>query len=167
MSLITGLALAFLVFAFAAPALERIAHARRVITGADSLLAALHLARTEAAKRLVPTVLCASDDGRRCRGRPVWQLGWILCADEDRDRTCAADEPVILRHGPLPKGFHAWSGSRDRVVYLPDGTLAGGTNLSVLFCPPYPDTVRQVRAVAVSLAGRARQDRLPATACPS
>ncbi len=167
MSLITGLAVAFLVFAFAAPALERIAYARRVVTGADSLLAALHLARTEAAKRLVPTVLCASEDGQHCLGRPAWQRGWLLCADEDRDGDCAADEPAILRRGPLPDGFQTWSGSRDRVVYRPDGTLAGGTNLSVLFCPPHPDMVRQVRVVAVSLAGRARQDRLPATACPS
>ncbi|RME58414.1 hypothetical protein D6779_06490, partial [Candidatus Parcubacteria bacterium] len=58
-------------------------------------------------------------------------------------------------------------GARTRVVYQPNGTLAGGTNLSVLFCPPNPHRVREVRLVAVSLSGRVREERLPATACGS
>ena len=84
---------------------------------ANDLLAAMHLARTEAVKRRTPVTVCSSADplgvAPTCSAGNF--NGWIVFADTDGDiavDAAAVPPEVILRaHGPLPETITTLSDS--------------------------------------------------------
>ena len=125
----------------------------------NSLVHAIHLARSEAIKRNGVVSLCPSQDGETCGPASTpWQAGWIVFVNGDHD------QPAVRDTGEdLLRAFEAW----------PDGqVLANRTTLSVrafgqvgitatfIFCDRRGPAA--ARAVIVSQTGRPRvSDRDP------
>lgn len=59
------------------------------------LVAAVSLARSEAAQRGTPVSVCASSDGVACSGNSDWTGGWLVFHDADRNLAVAAQADVI------------------------------------------------------------------------
>jgi len=139
----------------------------RLSTGANDLMAALNLARSNAIMRQADVVVCPSRNGRQCDAAGTdytwWHDGYLVYVDLDGDRQPDTNEPILL-NGPAATGITLRSSkARTKVAYRPSG-MPGGTNLTLTFCSP--GSTAGARSVIVSITGRARvshatDDHLP------
>lgn len=93
--------------AIAAPSYSAMLRSNRTKSVASELLAALSLARSEAARRGQPVSICKSSDGSNCAGSNTqWDSGWIVFVNEDNDKPAVRDsgELILLARQNLPGG---------------------------------------------------------------
>lgn len=141
----------------AVPSFQQLTSSQRMTGAVNSLVTALHLARSEAIKRRTRTVLCPSVDGRACQnggsGGTVWEDGYLLYIDNNGNHAFDADDMAIWMFAATA-GLHIRSSrGRNHVTYQPNG-LASGSNLSITFCDKHGRGTP--RAVIVSGGGRPR-----------
>ncbi|TAM45005.1 MAG: pilus assembly protein [Gammaproteobacteria bacterium] len=147
------LAIAGVLAATAAPAMQNIVYEQRLTAYVNELFGDLQLARSEAIKRVVQVTLCKSSDGAACSTTSNWQSGWIVFVDTDGDETADSGETIIKVRQALESGVTLRYGSSyDYVYYKSDGTA--WPNATFTFC----DTrgASYARAIIVSNTGRAR-----------
>lgn len=160
--LMVGLVVAALLVTVAVPSYQNFLQNNRISTQTIQLLGALHLARSEAVRRMGEVVVCRSSDGKSCDSAATtgWDDGWILFRNDDEDKPPAVDagEEII-------RVFPALDGSTTIGVTNPDT----GVTLSALAFEPSGDAERaarfvlcdgrgtsSARAVMVERTGRAR-----------
>ncbi len=120
----------------------------------NSVMTHLLLARSEAIKRGISTVLCPSFDGQECLNGFEWQGGFMLFGDRNGNRTYDPGEPLLrFKQHDFGNIRVLTSTGRRRVVYKTDGSAAG-YNATFTFC----DETDQVppRAILLSSTGRPR-----------
>ena len=125
--------------------------ARRV-AAVNGLVSAIQLARSEAAKRGRPAVLCPSVDGSTCAPGPAFEPGWIVFINEDdlRPPNRSAAEPLLAAHTPALRG--SIRSNRNLFEFRPFTWRS--TNGTVTFCDARGAAA--ARAVIVSYTGRPR-----------
>lgn len=129
----------------------------KMTNAANSLIAHLQFARSEAVKRSARVEVCPSEDGQTClAGLPaIWEGGYIVSVVNDAG---ALVPPVLRRVDPQEmRGVTVRSGSIRGFIYLPDGTAqpdgtVSGTNWALKICDPGDD--ERIRQVAVNPMGR-------------
>ncbi len=141
----------------AVPSLQQLTSSQRMTGAVNSMVTALHLARSEAIKRRERAILCPSVDGRACHnggsGDTIWEDGYLLYIDHNGNRAFDADDMAVWVFAATA-GLHIRSrSSRNHVTYQPNG-LASGSNLSITFCDKRGRGAP--RAVIVSSGGRPR-----------
>ena len=99
--LIVTVAIAAIVLTLGVPSFQEIINNNRLTAGANELVGALHLARSEAVKRNVRVTLCKSADGAVCTTSGGYQQGWIVFVDPNSNGTVDAGEPVIRSYSCL------------------------------------------------------------------
>lgn len=153
--LLMVLAIGGIVLASAFPSLRDLILNTHRADAVNTLVADLHLVRSEAIKRDAPVTICKSPDGRTCVTSDGWEQGWLVFVDGDGDRILDAGEDVVRIREPLAEpfsvSFHAF-GSRNYLRYLPGGTT--GRNGSFYFCGPRGADA--ARAIILSKTGRLR-----------
>lgn len=90
--------------ALAVPSFQYVNNASRLSGMANELVASLQVARSEAIRRGVRTVICPSTDGVACIAGSDWSAGWMLFFDDNRNNTPDAGETVlryVLGRAPL------------------------------------------------------------------
>lgn len=150
-SLAIALGLVAVLAATAAPGFERITRQWAAVRSASGLLAALHQARSAAAARAVPVVLCQTDVPGHCTtaGTPS---GWQLFADNSPTsppRLDASDE--LLQAHTLPPSIELRV-TRSAVTYWP--TARAASTASFIVCDRR--NLAAPRVVIVSQTGRPR-----------
>ncbi len=108
-----------------APALADLAHSVRLRGQAQTLLFALHLARTEAIRRNGRVTLCKSADGQTCATGGRWDQGLIVFEDANSNGLREAGEALLHREGALPADYLA-SGNgtvKDAISYASNLSL--------------------------------------------
>ena len=156
------------VTAVAVPSFQQLTSSQRMSGAVNSLVTALHLARSETIKRGERAVLCPSSDGRTCHNNTVWEEGYLLYIDRNGNHELDADDMVVQLFGAT-EGLHIRSSAhRDHVTYQPNG-MASGSNLSFTFCDKHGRGAP--RAVIVSNSGRPRTSTRDASggaiSCPA
>jgi type IV fimbrial biogenesis protein FimT len=126
------------------------------LSAANALIAAAHLARSQALLLGQATVLCLSNDGERCVESRGAARGWIAFVDRRRSRIVQRDaaEPLLARSDL--RGGVTLRGTRAAITYWP--TPEAGTTATITVCPNAPNTA--ARALIVSQTGRPRLTRL-------
>jgi type IV fimbrial biogenesis protein FimT len=150
--LLCALAVAGVTLTFGAPGLRDVLlNARRTAT-VDALVAAVQLARSEAAKRGATIVLCQSADGRTCAPDADYSSGWIVFVDEDGDAPAQrrATEPLLRAAEPAMLG--AIVANRNAFEFRPFQVRS--TNGTLTLCGRRD--ARHARAIVVSYTGRPR-----------
>jgi type IV fimbrial biogenesis protein FimT len=142
LELLTTLAVAAVVMSIGVPSLLGFVHENRISATTNELVAAVNLARAEAARRNAPVVVCASVDGRHCTASAAWPSGWIV----------GTESGELIRAWQQPDGDPATiSASVTQLVFQPRGTLAEPATLSLRM----PNCVgTQGRDIAVAKTGR-------------
>jgi type IV fimbrial biogenesis protein FimT len=160
------------VTATAVPSLQHLTSSQRMSGAVNSLIAALHLTRSEAIKRNERATLCPSTNGRECRdggsSGTVWDEGYLLYIDHNGNHAFDADD-MTVRYFNAFEGLHIRSSThRDHVTYQSNG-MASGSNLTITFCDKLGRSAP--RAVIVSNSGRPRTSTLDANGgaliCPT
>lgn len=135
LELMVVVVIAGLLLGIGVPAMGNFIRNSRMTGAANDLIAALHLARSEAIKRRVTVTACPSanpldpdEDDVACltTGMASRQLnsanGWIVFVDSDGDGIRDAGEELLQQHGPLPAGIVARSSATPlRITYLDTG----------------------------------------------
>ena len=155
----------------AVPSFQQLTTGQRMAGAVNSLITALHLARSEAIKRGERATLCPSATGRECRNGGangvVWEEGYLLYIDRNGNREFDADETAVRVFGAV-EGLRIRSVHRDQVTYQPNG-MASGSTITITFCDKRGRG--DPRAVIVSNSGRPRTSARDASggviSCPA
>ena len=151
----------------AAPSFSQMLERQRVIGATNSLLNAMHLARSEATKRNERVTLCPSADGTTCREDGDWSHGWIWFADPENSGERSADNLLIGYEALGLQDRLSITGNtpvRDYVSYVARGTTRR-TNGALQMGSFSVCTATQSRRVIVSSIGRPRSE--PEGICPN
>jgi len=101
--LLVTLAVVAILAMVAVPSMQSHLAARSTAGGADQLMQALRLARSESIKRLTPVTLCATSHpdavSPDCGGD--WASGWLVFVDSDRDAAVGGND-LVLKVGSVP-----------------------------------------------------------------
>ncbi|ANB18509.1 GspH/FimT family protein [Dokdonella koreensis] len=152
--LLAVLALVALLAAIAVPGFGRLVDALRMHGARTALSTAFNHARIAAVHRGGSVVVCASADGQTCSAWADWHAGWLVFADDDRNRQRGPGEPILAASGTLPPGLRVvTSAGRPRIAYQPDGS-AHGSNVTVTFCDRRGPAA--ATALVINVYGRVR-----------
>ncbi|WP_020146037.1 Tfp pilus assembly protein FimT/FimU [Thioalkalivibrio sp. ALJ15] len=146
----------------AAPAFSQMLERQRVIGATNSLLNAMHLARSEALKRNERVTLCPSNDGKTCRDDGVWADGWIWFADQGNTGDRMDGEPLIGHAAPGLTDVQISGNSpvRNYVSYVPRGTTQRTSGALQMGSFTICGQSAEGRSVIVSSIGRPRSEPL-------
>ncbi|RLQ21449.1 prepilin-type N-terminal cleavage/methylation domain-containing protein [Seongchinamella sediminis] len=140
--------------ALAAPSFYTTLKNNRLRTEADRIVTSFNLARSEAVKRSVDVVVCASPDGATCSGGPA--DGWLVYADLDQDAVLdPADIPIKVYEAlPADYSITATNGGAypgGSIVFYPDGS---SNSPDTIFLCPSDDDAEAAWAISVNAPGR-------------
>ncbi|MGI9329417.1 MAG: GspH/FimT family pseudopilin [Gammaproteobacteria bacterium] len=125
--LMITLAVLAVVLTIGIPAFGGFLQNNRMSAAANDVLSSLHLARSEALKRQVPVVVCASTTADAanptCDGGAGFDQGWVVFADTNNDAQVNGGDVVIAANGPLHPAIGANStwGTAGAPVYVAFG----------------------------------------------
>lgn len=106
LEIMLAITIAGMILGLGVPAFGQYLRNSAMTSGANDLLGAMFVARSEAVKRRQQAVVCMAADpegaGADCDGDG--STGWIAFVDADADGTVDAGEDVLLRH-PAPTGM--------------------------------------------------------------
>ncbi len=149
--LLCALALGSVVAALAVPNFRSFLLDARLTADINAFVAAVQFARSEAAKRGVPVVLCKTGDGSLCAGDELrYDSGWMIFVNTDGIRPPHRNpaEDLLVRYQPETQG--TISANRRLFEFRAFGWRS--TNGTVTFCT----ADGRSRAVIVSYTGRPR-----------
>lgn len=134
------------------PGLEAFLLDARQAASVEAFVAAVALARSEAAKTGHEVVLCPSSDGLVCLESTSYQDGWIVFVNNDRELPPrrGPGEPLLWADRPAMSG--SILANRQAFEFRP--FLRRSTNGTVTFCDRRAEP--HARAVIVSYTGRPR-----------
>lgn len=164
--LLVVLVIASILLGVGVPSLRQLILDNRLIAHLHHFRSTLFLARSEAAVRGSPVVICKSVTGRSCEREGGWERGWLVfvdpnanedCRDADADGRCDDDGGEIIRvfggFDNTPTTLRATGNPGRRVAFNPQGFSSG-----------YPGTfticdergLEYARGIVLSLTGRFR-----------
>ena len=167
------LAMMAVVTSLAAPSFRSLWVKRSVLLAAEALLSDFRYARSEALKRVRPVLVCQSSDGRSCtRNSSAWADGWLVFVDSNGSAqvdAANADGPAeeLLRVQPaLPALASIVSNvsTGHSITYQATG-FAKSAAQTMLFKPAGSELPDSIRALCISLQGRARLGPAGADSC--
>ena len=132
----------------------------------NEFVGVLSLARSEAAKRGFRVTVCRRLNDTTCATdtTSIWENGWIVFIDQNRDNIIDAGEEVLKIYSPIPNDFtlrgNVFSKS---IAYLPNGV--GSEAGTFRLCDSRG--VDQARFVVISMTGRVRvREKESGDTCP-
>lgn len=156
--LATTIAIVGIGLTIAMPDLSSFIRRNQMSAGTNDMLAAVNVVRTEAVKRSVPTVLCASTDAINCSGTPTnWDGGYIGFVDLDGNGARNVTLENLITSGTAQtSGVQVRSAGATTLRFAPNGLLAGGTQgIRMTVSVPAVALPNENRYICVALAGRA------------
>lgn len=168
LELMLVLAIAAILLAIGIPSFISIATSSRLASATNSMVASLHLARSEAIKRNSRTVLCASATGISCTG--AWHQGWLVFHDANNNAALDAGEAVILKQPGMPVGFRLTGNFyiSSYISYIPTGatrTISGVIQVGTLtVCDASLSS--PAREIIINGTGRPRTAKITLASCP-
>ena len=162
--LMVTLAVAIVLLAVGMPLFTGVAGSNRATTQANSLVAALKLARSEAVKRADVVTVCAGD-GSACGGAGDWANGWFVHSDVNGSGGLDAND-VLRRWEALSGGSTVTVTGGSSVVFAASGEATSSltfetNNTDASGIAADADIAK--RCITVTLSGQVRAAR---GACP-
>ena len=102
--LLVTIAVLGLLLGVGVPAFGSLAQDSRLTAATNRLVAALHLARSEAVRRNGRVTVCSSADGEVCAASGGWEQGWIVFADLGSTGQRGEDDPLLAVGPPVDGG---------------------------------------------------------------
>jgi len=155
------LSITAVLLAIVIPSFQSAFLSNKLASYANAWIAAVHLARGEAVKRNLPTVLCRSSDGDTCASGGTWQAGWIVCVDADKNGSCAASETKVWKQESLSSDYHftpncliaTCSGTGYALTFQPAGINPDLAQWKLILCRATPSAGGQERELTVKATG--------------
>jgi len=171
LELMVVLAIAAILLAIGIPSFASLTTSSRLANATNSMVASLHLARSEAIKRNSRTVLCPSASGTACAASGGWQQGWLVFHDINNNAALDAGETLILSQSGMPDGFRLTGNSSvaDYISYAPTGAAektSGAFQAGTLTVCRQSYEEYGARLIVISRTGRPRTAKTTLASCP-
>src|SRR5262245_19200102 len=156
--LLCTLSIAAVVLAGGIPAFRAFVLDARLTADVNAWVLAVQIARSEAAKRGRPVIVCKTDDTRRCGDAALpADAGWMVFVnlDDEYPPRRSASEPLLYMHDPAIAGTVV--SNRPYYEFRVGRRSTTGTTV---FCVQRGPAA--AKAVIVSYTGRPRVDRVDA-----
>jgi len=142
----------------ATPSFMNIVANNRVAVASNELLTTLNLAKGEAVRSGMTTVLCTSQTGSQCNDAANWSDGLILFQDNDNSGNVNNNESVIkvISASDDSLEFAYGTANINRVNFSANGQI----NLNGHFCFKNSYEEENSRAVVITQAGRIRSEKI-------
>ena len=155
LEILTTMAVGAILFGIAVPGMANLIEQNRLTTHVNNLRASLSLTRSHAVHENTHAVICKSADGLSCIREGKWTQGWIVFADDDRNRRRSEDERLLQVNQAISTNtqieYRAF-GSRHYVTYRPSGMTR--TNGTFYVCNP--KAPKRSKALILRKSGRIR-----------
>lgn len=171
LELMVTLAVAAILLGIAVPSFSDMIRNNRLTGAANDLLHSTQLARSEAVKRQLPVVVCATGDSAAqppsCNDGDFRQ--WIVFVDSDRDWVVDAAETVLERHAAVHDLVTVRTDNDGIISYAPSGFATPQPapkqrSGNIVFCDRRGNqqvgTNSTARAILVAPTGRSRVTKL-------
>ncbi len=161
------------VTSLAAPSFRNLWVKRSVLLAAETLLGDLRYARSEALKRARPVLVCQSSNAISCtRDGAAWANGWLVFVDSNGSAQVEADnadgpaEAVLRVQLALPALASIVSNvsTGHSITYQASGSAKSAAQ-TIVFTPAGSVPPDSIRALCISLQGRARVGLAGAVSC--
>lgn len=143
----------------------------KLTAASNSLLAHMHLARSEAIKRNGRVVLCKSEGGIVCSAAGGWEQGWIVFDDANDNGQKDGTETLLAREGRLSSGLKL-TGNLNLASYVSFASngatkLAGGGGFQAgtLTICKFSTQASEARQVIINAVGRPRVQKTVVPSC--
>jgi type IV fimbrial biogenesis protein FimT len=163
--LLFTVALAALLLGLAAPSMAAIVNQTRLTGAANTFMASLRLARSEAIRRGGRVTLCKSSEGARCASAGGWEQGWIVFHDTDGDGVVDPGEHLVQHTEAQDPGIML-TGTPSvarAIVFAANGrnrTAGGGMQAGTLTLCNKADAGGPGRQIVIASGGRTRLKHL-------
>jgi type IV fimbrial biogenesis protein FimT len=147
------------------PALQDIVRKNQLRTLADTTIAMLNLARSEAVSRNTPVSLCHTSNNTSCTGawNTSWSGAWLIFTDPDQDGVVDTGETIVRVFEGLPGGYTAQSDITSAgITYRADGSIKTSGELRI--CAADQNAL-EAWQIEISTVGRPRADE-GTSSCP-
>jgi len=162
--LIIVLAMITVVMSVGVPGIQHLAVNSRITSAVNSMVRHLPYARSEAIMRTQPVVLCPSLQGSDCDNSYHWESGFILFADNNRDRKRSEGERILRHFNPGSGQISILTSTgRKKLTYQASG-MAPGSTATITICDP--GSPENSKAIIVSNPGRPRLSNTRADGSP-
>ncbi|HET6633124.1 MAG TPA: GspH/FimT family pseudopilin [Rhodanobacteraceae bacterium] len=126
LELMFTIAVAAILMVIAIPSFTHVMASTDAAQTSNSLVSAMHLARTTAVNNGRVACVTANASG--------WASGWDVKLDMDGDSACgAATDTVVRSYGALDSRFHL-SSATSEIAFTSTGALVGASDTSVTVC---------------------------------
>ncbi len=144
--LLTTLAIVAIIMGIAVPSFQGIIANNRLTTQANSMVGALNIARSEAAKLNKMVTVRKNSSG--------WGSGWSVFIDNDRDGSFTNGTDVNIQNYSAITGNTIKTSVTNYLSYSPDGR--SNVNANFYFCSP--SGLATFRRVVIANSGRVRTE---------
>ncbi len=171
LELMVVLAIAAILATIAVPSFASLIASSRLSSATNSMIASLHLARSEAIKRNSRTVLCPSATGTACAGSGGWQQGWLVFHDPNNNAALDAGEAVIFAKEAMAGEIHLTGNDTmsNYISYVATGAteqISGAFLSGTLTVCDASGASTSARKIVISKTGRPRTAKLTLDICP-
>ncbi|WP_298856232.1 GspH/FimT family pseudopilin [uncultured Aquimonas sp.] len=154
--LLMTITVAGIVLGIALPSFRQMIERQGFIAAQHQLMGGFHHARTLAVTRGRPAAICPTSDGLSCRSGGVWDDGWLVFVDSNRNGARDAGEAIErVQRESSPRLRVRSSAQRPMAMFRPNGG-SGASNLSLRICS---EDGRLLGALVLNNTGRLRQAR--------
>lgn len=148
------LAVAGILLGIALPSFKQLLERQTFIAAQHQLMGGFHHARTLAVTHGRPAAICPTANGVSCRSGGVWDTGWLVFVDANRNGRRDADEPIERVHLQQASSLQIRSSAqRPMAMFRPNGG-SGASNLSLRLCS---EDGRPLGGLVLNNTGRLRQ----------
>lgn len=146
--------IATVLMSIAIPSYKSLTSYNRIVSQTNSLVAAIHLARSEAIKRGVPVTVCKRINGQCDRTEAGWQAGWLVFMDANGNGLRNSGDTIIKQVDALSGSMtiSGSSGAENRITFSRFGAAPGHTGTLTL-CGSENNPSR-ANAINLSATGR-------------
>ncbi|MCB1583450.1 MAG: GspH/FimT family pseudopilin [Marinicella sp.] len=120
----------------------------------NRLVRTINFARSQSINSSEHIILCATHSGQGCDGDNLWQKGWMVFSDLNKDRQFSSNDEILLLETKTAHHITAKSSMYRQKIRFDQMGAAPGTNLTVRFCDDRGPEFG--KSVIVSNVGRPR-----------
>jgi len=156
--LMVTLSILSILMGYGLPSLKSFTSKQKLETERNRLMVDMSFARNYAVHNQTFVVICPSTSGKACDASSNWHKGWVVFADQNKDRDIDNND-IVLRYENLPMDqITALSSlSRGKIRFNTIGH-SPGTNVSIQFCSTNDKHSQPIQLV-INNGGRIKQSK--------
>ncbi len=152
--LMIALAIFMILLAYGMPNYHQFKQNKIMTEEINRLVRTINFARNQSINSGGHIILCASQSMTACDSGSDWHAGWMVFADNNRNRQFDSTDLMLLNENPMNHQINAISSQFRQKIRFDQMGATPGTNLTIRFCDGRGEA--HGKAIIVSNVGRPR-----------